>query len=454
MFRIALVLFALVWGVSPFFLIWVLIKIREKAKQLPVVEYKLDAIEKQKNILTDELAAARENLNEERARVEALSKRLIKDNVKFIASKVTASNYASSKKNFEKVFSFSEKNGYPVPETERNEILQELKQSFEEAVRKQWHKEEQARIKRQIREQQKLEAERQRELQRLENQELAIQTALQKALQKAKDEYDAEVQRLRGQLNEAQEKLERAKSMAELTRAGFVYVISNVGSFGENVFKVGLTRRLEPLDRVRELGDASVPFPFDVHMVISSDDAPALENSLHKDLHKFQVNKVNPRKEFFKLDIVTIARLVEKYHGKVDYIAIPEALQYNESLSMSDEDFDYVSGELAKFEEDEEGYRPEATPKSTGPPQKKEKSGEVRKAQEAVKTPTPSTPDEMVSSTKNTAKTERSSEPPEEKRKVVACPKCKGDIYVDTLVDGENICSHCNQRFRVKRRNK
>ena len=79
-----------------------------------------------------------------------------------------------------------------------------------------------------------------------------------------------------------------------------MYVLSNIGSFGEGVYKIGMTRRLEPQDRVRELGDASVPFPFDVHMMISCDDAPSLENALHRESHKQRVNKVNFRKEFFR----------------------------------------------------------------------------------------------------------------------------------------------------------
>jgi len=87
-----------------------------------------------------------------------------------------------------------------------------------------------------------------------------------------------------------------------LTASEHVYVISNVGSFGENVSKIGLTRRLEPLDRIRELGDASVPFEFDVHTLIRSDDAPALEHALHQRFVRNQVNKVNARKEFFRVD--------------------------------------------------------------------------------------------------------------------------------------------------------
>lgn len=97
------------------------------------------------------------------------------------------------------------------------------------------------------------------------------------------------------------------------------------------LFKVGMTRRLEPMDRVKELGDASVPFSFDVHAMISSDDAPALESALHRELDQCRVNTVNLRKEFFRTDIDTIVGAVKKNHGTVEYVADAEALEYFQS---------------------------------------------------------------------------------------------------------------------------
>ncbi|WP_210403032.1 GIY-YIG nuclease family protein [Thalassospira sp. MCCC 1A01428] len=100
--------------------------------------------------------------------------------------------------------------------------------------------------------------------------------------------------------------------MAEQTRKGHVYIISNIGSFGENVYKIGLTRRLDPMDRVKELGDASVPFPFDVHAIIYYDDAPALEAALHREFSHSRVNAVNLRKEFFRVDLDKIRAATNK----------------------------------------------------------------------------------------------------------------------------------------------
>ncbi|RYG94227.1 GIY-YIG nuclease family protein [archaeon] len=104
------------------------------------------------------------------------------------------------------------------------------------------------------------------------------------------EKLQAQIDRLELELLAAQEKKERALSMAQQTKRGHVYVISNIGSFGENVYKIGMTRRLEPLDRVRELGDASVPFQFDVHAMIYSDEARTLENELHKAFTNKKVN--------------------------------------------------------------------------------------------------------------------------------------------------------------------
>ena len=133
-------------------------------------------------------------------------------------------------------------------------------------------------------------------------------------------------------------------SRAQMTKSGHVYVISNIGSFGKGVFKIGMTRRLEPLDRVKELGDASVPFPFDDHMMVSSDNAPALENVLHRTLHKLRLNKVNSRKEFFSTDIEAVHQMIKEHHGQVEYVADPDALQYNQSMTMSEEDSEYIEG--------------------------------------------------------------------------------------------------------------
>lgn len=118
-------------------------------------------------------------------------------------------------------------------------------------------------------------------------------------------------------------------------RAGYVYVISNVGSFGEGVYKIGMTRRLQPEDRVDELGGASVPFRFDTHAMIFSKDAPALETALHNEFRDRRVNMVNGRKEFFRVPLDEIERVVNKYHDKtVKFDYTPIAEQYRETQKL------------------------------------------------------------------------------------------------------------------------
>jgi len=300
------------------------------------------------------------DLQEERqdtldARAKEVGSKYLKDNIKWLAKSLTPNNYAASKQRLQTVIERCRGIGFEISSDEEAGYLSDLKTGYEMVVRAAFEREEQARIKAQIREEQKREREIAQELQRLDHERAAIQAAVEKALAEAKGEHSEQVEELKRRLAEIDEKTQRTKSQAELTKSGHVYVISNVGSFGEGVFKIGLTRRLEPAIRVRELGDASVPFPFDVHMMISSDDAPALENALHEALHKVRLNKVNPRKEFFRAKIDAIHKLVEEHcDGEVLYTADPEALEYRQSLEMSDEDAEFIDSVYDAVEEDEE----------------------------------------------------------------------------------------------------
>ena len=139
---------------------------------------------------------------------------------------------------------------------------------------------------------------REREIQKQIKEEEELQRKLKEAFEKGQE---AETQKYQEEINKLQQVIEdskRAVSQAQMTKVGHVYVISNIGSFGENIYKIGMTRRLEPLDRVDELGDASVPFRFDVHAMIKSDNAPELENKLHELFKEKSVNRINYRKEF------------------------------------------------------------------------------------------------------------------------------------------------------------
>lgn len=234
-------------------------------------------------------------------------------------------------------FELADNSDWDVVEREFRDKVLALQEAQDE-------REAQNEIKRQMREERQRaeELEKQQLEAELEEQELeARRKAIENALLAADEEHRHELEEMRRNLEqeieEVHKKYERAKSLAQMTKQGHVYIISNVGSFGENVFKIGMTRRLEPLDRIVELSGASVPFEFDVHAMISCDDAPALEAKLHSLLKKDRINKVNLRKEFFKTDINKIIQCVRENHGKVDYVVNPAALQYYRSLEINNE---------------------------------------------------------------------------------------------------------------------
>jgi len=285
-------------------------------------------------------------------RATDLAKRYLAETVKAVGAALNPNNFAACKQRLVDVIERCRDIGFDVPADEEARLVADLRADFERAVKAAFEREEQARIKAQIREEEKLRREVERELKQLDREQAAVHAALDKALADAHGAHTAEIEHLQARLAEAEAKSQRAISLAQQTKAGNVYIISNIGSFGPGIFKVGMTRRLEPMDRVRELGDASVPFPFDVHMMISCTDAPSLENALHRALHRSRLNKTNPRKEFFRADIDQIAALVREHHGEIRYVADPEALQFRQSQEMSEEDAEFIEQTYDAAEED------------------------------------------------------------------------------------------------------
>lgn len=200
-------------------------------------------------------------------------------------------------------------------------------------------KEERARIA----EEQNAERELNVELKKLDKESLQFNREsdkLLKYMQKAKDDierniYASKIQELDEKIKQLQDNKVSVSKRLENTRAGYVYIISNIGSLGEDVYKIGVTRRLEPLDRIKELSSASVPFDFDVHAIIFSEDAPKLENTLHKHFREYELNKINPRKEFFKVDLEEIKEVViQEHNDTVRFEMDPEAFQFRESQKL------------------------------------------------------------------------------------------------------------------------
>ncbi|MEY9828905.1 hypothetical protein ABIA25_000720 [Sinorhizobium fredii] len=214
--------------------------------------------------------------------------------------------------------------------------FQELFLTHEYREKLKAEREERAELARAAKEEQKF----LRDMERAEEEEVRYQRLLDRAKAEAEsavgpklEAFNTQIEMLERDLAEAHAKFERAQAMAEKTRSGYVYIISNVGSFGGDVVKIGLTRRLDPADRIRELGDASVPFVFDTHAIIYSEDAPGLERALHAEFEPVRVNTQNYRKEFFKATLDEVEDAVMRLAPNAPFFKDVEAQDYRETLA-------------------------------------------------------------------------------------------------------------------------
>jgi hypothetical protein len=222
--------------------------------------------------------------------------------------------------------------------------LEQLNLVYTYELKKEQEREHQKAIREQLVEEEKVRREIEREKAKIEKEELQFKNEISKLMsymQNSKDDiqtqlYVDKIKELEAKLKLLEKDKANILQREQNTRAGFVYIISNIGSFGEDVYKIGMTRRLEPMDRINELGDASIPFKYDVHALIFSEDAPALESILHQSFRKYEINKVNSRKEFFKVPLDEIKKAVtDNYNATVEFTTTPEAYEYRQSLQLS-----------------------------------------------------------------------------------------------------------------------
>ena len=212
--------------------------------------------------------------------------------------------------------------------------VKELRLAFEYQVKKEQEKEELKAARAEQREQAKVQKELDEQRKKIEKEQTHYQTAYDKlCVQIANNPNDTALldkkKILENQLSDIEKALNDIDYRQANMKAGYVYIISNIGAFGDNIYKIGMTRRLDPQERIDELGDASVPFNFDVHAMIFSDDAPALENALHHAFEDRKLNMVNQRREFFNVTLDEIKDVVKKNFDKtVEFIDVPDAEQY------------------------------------------------------------------------------------------------------------------------------
>lgn len=264
-------------------------------------------------------------------------------------NKVTYSNFAQSKKRIQQSYDAITKLGrimsIKISPEYLNLKFNELHLAFEYQQKKQEEKERIRELKAEERELAKLRKEIEEERKKIKKEQAhystVIETVKHQILTTASEDEKKALQRklsdLEKQLSEVNKNLEDVDYREANQKAGYVYIISNIGSFGENIYKIGMTRRLEPMERVYELGDASVPFQFDVHALIFSDDAPKLEAALHQAFEDKKVNMVNGRREFFNVSLEEIESVVKaNYDETVEFIQHPEATQYRETLKLKE----------------------------------------------------------------------------------------------------------------------
>lgn len=265
--------------------------------------------------------------------------------------RVKFNNIDSMKKRIEKSFESLNKLNQTVLVGIRNQFLnlkiEELYLAYEYQVKKQEEKEEQKRIREELREQAKLKKELEEAKKNVEKDLKHFKNALDSVIEQLNDTNIDEEQRqalenkkleLESQIDILNNNLKDIDYRQENQKAGYVYVISNIGAFGENVYKIGMTRRLDPQERVDELGDASVPFNFDVHAMIFTEDAPALENALHKAFENRKLNMINKRREFFNVTLSEIEDVIkENFNKTVEFNRIAEAEHYRESVKIREQ---------------------------------------------------------------------------------------------------------------------
>lgn len=218
--------------------------------------------------------------------------------------------------------------------------VKELRLAFEYQQKKQEEKEAAKAAREEQREQAKIQRELEEQQRKIEKEQTHYQTAYEKIMSQLEQKPDdLDLLNKKSELEDKLSDIDKALTDIDYRqanmKAGYVYVISNIGAFGENVYKIGMTRRLDPQERVDELGDASVPFRFDVHAMIFSDDAPALETALHHAFEDKKLNMVNQRREFFNVTLDEIKKVVqENYDKTVEFVDIPDAEQYRISKKM------------------------------------------------------------------------------------------------------------------------
>ena len=259
-------------------------------------------------------------------------------------------------KSFEAINKVYKDQGISISEIYKEYKTWELQLTYEYKKKLQEEREEQRAIREQMREEERAERELEAARIKAEKEEIMYIKALEKARKeigtavgKKQEELLQRIAELEAGLMGVETLKQKAISMAQQTKMGYVYVISNIGAFGDDVYKIGMTRRLEPTERVKELGDASVPFPFDIHAMIFSENAPELESKLHNVFANERVNMTNYKREFFNVSLDRIEEEAKKLGAKVEFTKLAEAEEYRKSQILKKQINQQTTPDIKEF---------------------------------------------------------------------------------------------------------
>ncbi|HFI0245914.1 TPA: DUF4041 domain-containing protein [Streptococcus suis] len=294
-------------------------------------------------------------LDNSKSKGEAMQKQLIKAAIRGFNGeadahlvKVSVSNVDKKiralRKAFEQLNKMYERNKIQITHSYLDYKIEELRLAAEYELKKQEEKELLREQRAKEKEDKKLQAEIANKRKQLEKDRKHFKQMLVNVEELIKNASQEEADKLKIQLAEYQDKLSELDEIEEdidyregHATAGYVYIISNIGAFGEDVYKIGVTRRLEPLERIRELGSASVPFQFDVHALIFSEEAFALESELHNKFEKYKVNKINGRKEYFKVPFAEIKAVLDSHQElAIEVTEKADAFEYRQGLLLKE----------------------------------------------------------------------------------------------------------------------
>jgi hypothetical protein len=277
--------------------------------------------------------------------VKNLGERILNDAVERISCELTARNFEASRRRLHEVIEFCRENDYPISPRKEEDLIAQLTHRYNRELRLEQERQRRDAISARLQAEQRVHQQMQAEITRVEAHRSAIRRRLTEAEAAAEtaESSSTTLKKLKAELETAEKKAREATSIAQHARAGHVLVLSNVGSFGEGVFKIAMSRQIDPLEAVNEFARDATPFPFDVHMVVSSEKASELLHALHEELHDCRVNRVDLGKDFFRTDVETIWRLIVANHGAVECLREAPADEFRESTSMSSERFAHVT---------------------------------------------------------------------------------------------------------------